>query len=137
MVLNIDFIKYLYLLMKEDSSYVILSIALFGVIPALLMPSVLRIKNRTKRFLSLIIIMVVSFGTLSLLQPESKYKSILIYKKNTEYTLQHCKVSAFNAQPETPFASAKDAWLCPDGITRYLGVKYRDKGIHSLSDKKE
>lgn len=30
MVLNIDFIKYLYLLMKEDSSYIILSIALFG-----------------------------------------------------------------------------------------------------------
>ena len=29
MVLNIDFIKYLYLLMKEDSSYVILSIAPF------------------------------------------------------------------------------------------------------------
>ena len=137
MVLNIDFIKYLYLLMKEDSSYVILSIAIFGVIPALLMSSVLRIKNRTKRFLSLIIIMVVSFGTLSLLQPESKYKAILINKQNTEYTLQHCKVSAFNVQPETPFTSAKDAWRCPDDITRYLGVKYRDKGIHSLSDKKE
>ena len=137
MVLNIDFIKYLYLLMKEDSSYIILSIALFGGIPGLLMPGVLRIKNRTKRFLSLIIIMVVSFGTLSLLQPESKYKAMLINKQNTEYTLQHCTVLAFNAQPETPFASAKDAWRCPDGITRYLGVKYRDKGIQSFSDKKE
>ena len=137
MVLNIDFIKYLYLLMKEDSSYVILSIALFGEIPELLMSSVLRIKNRTKRFLSLIIIMVVSFGTLSLLQPESKYKAILINKQNTRYTLQHCKVSAFNAQPETPFTSAKDAWSWPDSVTRYMDVKYRDNGIHSLSDKKE
>lgn len=137
MVLNIDFIKYLYLLMKEDSSYIILSIALFGGIPGLLMPGVLRIKNRTKRFLSLIIIMVVSFGTLSLLQPESKYKAMLINKQNTEYTLQHCTVLAFNAQPETPFTSAKDAWHCPDNITRYLEVKYRDKGILSLSDKKE
>lgn len=137
MVLNIDFIKYLYLLMKEDSSYIIPSIALFGVLPALLSPGVSRIKNRMKRFLSLIIIMIISVGALALLAPESKYKAILINKQNTEYTLQHCKVSVFNAQPETPFASAKDAWRCPDGITRYLGVKYRDKGIHSLSDKKE
>lgn len=30
MVLNVDFIKYLYLLMKEDSSYIIPSIALLG-----------------------------------------------------------------------------------------------------------
>ncbi|HCR1107260.1 TPA: hypothetical protein OMU21_004834 [Klebsiella aerogenes] len=62
---------------------------------------------------------------------------MLINKQNTEYTLQHCKVSAFNAQPETPFTSAKDAWSCPDSVTRYMDVKYRDKGIHSLSDKKE
>ncbi|MGR7304920.1 hypothetical protein ACU63J_23040 [Klebsiella aerogenes] len=137
MVLNIDFIKYLYLLMKENLSYIILSIALFGVLPAMLLPGVLRIKNRTKRFLSLMIIMVFSFGMLALLQPESKYKAILINKQNTDYTLQHCTVSAFNAQPETLFASVKDAWRCPDDITRYLGVKYRDKGIHSLSGKKE
>ncbi len=137
MVLNVDFVKYLYLLMKEDSSYVILSIAIFGVLAALLLPGVLRIKNRTKRFLSLIIIMIISVGMLALLEPESKYKAILINKQNTEYTLQHCKVSAFNAQPETPFTSAKDAWSCPDSVTRYMDVKYRDKGIHSLSDKKE
>lgn len=109
MVLNIDFIKYLYLLMKEDSSYIILSIALFGGLAALLLPGALRIKNRMKRLLSLMIIMIVSVGTLALLEPESKYKALLINKQNTEYTLQHCKVSAFNAQPETPFASAKDA----------------------------
>ncbi|KLE98179.1 hypothetical protein [Klebsiella aerogenes] len=137
MELNVDFIKYLYLLMKEDSSYIIPSIALFGVLPALLLPGVSQIKNRMKRFLSLMIIMIISVGTLALLEPESKCKAILINKQNTEYTLQHCKVSAFNAQPETPFASAKDAWRCPDGNTRYLGVKYRDKGIQSLSDKKE
>ena len=131
MVLNIDFIKYLYLLMKEDSSYIILSIALFGVLAALLLPGVLRIKNRMKRLLSLMIIMIVSVGTLALLQPESKYKAILINKQNTEYTLQHCTVSAFNARPETPFTCAKDAWSCPDGITRYLPVKYRPEGSSS------
>ena len=51
MVLNVDFIKYLYLLMKEDSSYIIPSIALFGVLPALLLTGVSQIKNRMKRFL--------------------------------------------------------------------------------------
>ncbi|MGV0243305.1 hypothetical protein ACVEIO_024270 (plasmid) [Klebsiella aerogenes] len=73
--------------MKEDSSYIIPSIALFGVLPALLLPGVSQIKNRMKRFLSLMIIMIISVGTLALLEPESKYKAILINKQNTEYTL--------------------------------------------------
>ena len=122
MVINVDFIKYLYLLLKEDLSYIILSIALFGGLPAMLLPGVLRTKNRTKRFLSLMIIMVFSFGMLALIQPENKYEVILTNKKNTDCTLQHCKISAFNAQPKTLFASAKDAWRCPDDITRYLGL---------------
>ncbi|EPG8536217.1 hypothetical protein ORO10_005223 [Klebsiella aerogenes] len=136
MVLNVDFIKYLYLLMKEDSSYIILSVVLFGVLPALLLPGVSRIKNKTKRLLSFVIIMIFSVAMLALLNPESKYKAILTNKQYTEYTLQHCKVSAFNSQPETPFTRAKDAWRCPDDITRYLDVEYRDKGIHSLSGRK-
>lgn len=120
------FLKYLYLLMREDSSYIILSLALFGVLPALLLPSVLKIKNSMKRNLLIVVVLILSVGSLDLLNPESKYKAILTNKEDTEYTLQHCKISAFNAQPERQYTRAKDAWSCPDGITRYLSVEYRD-----------
>ncbi|HBS7138081.1 TPA: hypothetical protein MAO99_004795 [Klebsiella pneumoniae] len=50
-------------------------------------------------------------------------------KNNTMYTLTNCKVSAFDAQHG--FNGRKDAWSCPDGITRYLPVKYRPEGSSS------
>ncbi|MDI2751864.1 hypothetical protein QJ520_24850, partial [Klebsiella pneumoniae] len=32
------------------------------------------------------------------------------------------------------FPKAKDAWSCPDGVTRYMDVRYRDKAeINKLS----
>jgi hypothetical protein len=47
------------------------------------------------------------------------------------YTLTNCKISAFDAHKDL---MAEDAWSCPDGITRYLPVKYRPEG--SLSENK-
>ncbi|WP_224239683.1 hypothetical protein [Klebsiella oxytoca] len=46
-------------------------------------------------------------------------------KENISFTLKNCKISAFEAQQAGLFGTTKDAWSCPDGITRYPPVKYR------------
>ena len=55
------------------------------------------------------------------------YKQIQTNKQDVIYTLKNCRVSAFEAQQAGFLAKAKDAWSCPDGVTRYMDVKYRDK----------
>ncbi|HHH2567843.1 TPA: hypothetical protein ACPZVD_005371, partial [Klebsiella pneumoniae] len=68
------------------------------------------------------------------LDPESTYKQIINRKENIIYTLRNCRVSAFEAQQAGFLAKAKDAWSCPDGVTRYMDVRYRDKAeINKLS----
>ncbi|HFE3769047.1 TPA: hypothetical protein ACF3LE_004913, partial [Klebsiella pneumoniae] len=61
------------------------------------------------------------------IEPESTYKQIQTNKQDVIYTLKNCRVSAFEAQQAGFLAKAKDAWSCPDGVTRYMDVKYRDK----------
>jgi hypothetical protein len=65
------------------------------------------------------------------LSPEDTYKDYF-RKKNTMYTLNKLQGLSFDAQQG--FNGRKDAWSCPDGITRYLPVKYRPEG--SLSENK-
>jgi hypothetical protein len=60
---------------------------------------------------------------LSLSQHTNRFKP----KQDVIYTLKNCRVSAFEAQQAGFLAKAKDAWSCPDGVTRYMDVKYRDK----------
>lgn len=85
--------------------------------------------------LSVILCMVSMITTATgVLDPESTYKQIINRKENIIYTLRNCRVSAFEAQQAGFLAKAKDAWSCPDGVTRYMDVRYRDKAeINKLS----
>ncbi|EKT4327438.1 TPA: hypothetical protein RRX84_005230 [Klebsiella pneumoniae] len=85
--------------------------------------------------LSVILCMVSMITTATgVLDPESTYKQIINRKENIIYTLKNCRVSAFEAQQAGFLAKAKDAWSCPDGVTRYMDVRYRDKAeINKLS----
>ena len=78
----------------------------------------------------LILHIITAIGILS---PEDSYKEIMFRRNNIKYALTNCKISAFDAQQG--FNGKKDAWSCPDGITRYLSVKYRGEGISSGRDK--
>ncbi|WKF89230.1 type-F conjugative transfer system protein TrbI [Klebsiella pneumoniae] len=60
-------------------------------------------------------------------------------KSLAEYQQQHHVVilvspAAFEAQQAGFLAKAKDGWSCPDGVTRYMDVRYRDKAeVNKLS----
>ena len=68
------------------------------------------------------------FFSYGLLSPEFTYKDIQQGKENISFALKNCRVSAFEAQQAGLLGTTKDAWACPDGITRYLPVKYRSEG---------
>lgn len=79
-------------------------------------------------------VLILHFITaLGILSPEDAYKETMFRKNDIKYTLTNCKISAFDAQQG--FNGKKDAWACPDGITRYLPVKYRGEGISSGTNK--
>lgn len=133
-----ELIKYLWLLLCEEPSYTFLFISIvgFAVIVSAFFQRV--ITSWWGKTLSVILCMVSIITTATgVLDPESTYKQIKNRKENFIYTLKNCRVSAFEAQQAGLLGKAKDAWSCPDGVTWYMDVKYRDKGIHSLSDKKE
>lgn len=77
--------------------------------------------------------LVIIFFSYGLLSPESTYKDIQQGKENISFALKNCRVSAFEAQQAGLFGTTKDAWSCPDGITRYLPVKYRPEGSSSVN----
>lgn len=85
--------------------------------------------------LSVILCMVSMITTATgVLDPESTYKQIINRKENIIYTLKNCRISAFEAQQAGFLAKAKDGWSCPDGVTRYMDVRYRDKAeVNKLS----
>lgn len=66
-------------------------------------------------------------------EPEVTYVKIQKKKNEITFILENCKVSAFEAQQAGLFGATKDAWSCPDGITRYLPVKYRPEGSSSVN----
>lgn len=130
-----DSIKYLWLLFCEKPSYIFLFVLIVGsaVIVSAFFQSV--ITSWWGKTLSVILCMVSMITTATgVLDPESTYKQIINRKENIIYTLRNCRVSAFEAQQAGFLAKAKDAWSCPDGVTRYMDVRYRDKAeINKLS----
>ncbi|HBR3607551.1 TPA: hypothetical protein L9S86_004629 [Klebsiella pneumoniae] len=130
-----DSMKYLWLLLREDSSYVFMLILIVG--SAVIVSSFFQrvITSWWDKTLSVILCMVSMITTATgVLDPESTYKQIINRKENIIYTLRNCRVSAFEAQQAGFLAKAKDAWSCPDGVTRYMDVRYRDKAeINKLS----
>ena len=130
-----DSMKYLWLLFREDSSYIFMLILI--VCSAVIVSSFFQrvITSWWGKTLSVILCMVSMITTATgVLDPESTYKQIINRKENIIYTLRNCRVSAFEAQQAGFLAKAKDAWSCPDGVTRYMDVRYRDKAeINKLS----
>ncbi|EIV3906050.1 hypothetical protein RHR88_004858 [Klebsiella pneumoniae] len=130
-----DSMKYLWLLLREDSSYISMLILIVG--SAVIVSSFFQrvITSWWGKTLSVILCMVSMITTATgVLDPESTYKQIINRKENIIYTLRNCRVSAFEAQQAGFLAKAKDAWSCPDGVTRYMDVRYRDKAeINKLS----
>ena len=130
-----DSMKYLWLLLREDSSYIFMLILIVG--SAVIVSSFFQrvITSWWGKTLSVILCMVSMITTATgVLEPESTYKQIQTNKQDVIYTLKNCRVSAFEAQQAGFLAKAKDAWSCPDGVTRYMDVRYRDKAeINKLS----
>jgi hypothetical protein len=131
-----DSMKYLWLLFREDSSYIFMLMLIVGsavIVSAFFQRA---ITSRWGKTLSVILCMVVSMITTAtgVLDPESTYKQIINRKENIIYTLKNCRISAFEAQQAGFLAKAKDGWSCPDGVTRYMDVRYRDKAeVNKLS----
>ena len=130
-----DSMKYLWLLFCEEPSYIFLFVLIVGsaVIVSAFFQRV--ITSWWGKTLSVILCMVSMITTATgVLDPESTYKQIINRKENIIYTLKNCRVYAFEAQQAGFLAKAKDAWSCPDGVTRYMDVRYRDKAeINKLS----
>ncbi|WP_373629224.1 hypothetical protein [Klebsiella variicola] len=130
-----DSMKYLWLLFCEESSYIFLFVLIVGsaVIASAFFQRV--ITSWWGKTLSVILCMVSMITTATgVLDPEATYKKIINRKENITYTLRNCRVSAFEAQQAGFLAKAKDGWSCPDGVTRYMDVRYRDKAeVNKLS----
>ena len=130
-----DSMKYLWLLFREEPSYIFLFVLIVGsaVIVSAFFQRV--ITSWWGKTLSVILCMVSMITTATgVLDPESTYKQIINRKENIIYTLKNCRISAFEAQQAGFLAKAKDGWSCPDGVTRYMDVRYRDKAeVNKLS----
>ena len=130
-----DSMKYLWLLFREDSSYIFMLMLIVGsavIVSAFFQRAITSWWGKT---LSVILCMVSMITTATgVLYPESTYKQIINRKENIIYTLKNCRISAFEAQQAGFLAKAKDGWSCPDGVTRYMDVRYRDKAeVNKLS----
>ncbi|EIX9444389.1 hypothetical protein ML057_004615 [Klebsiella pneumoniae] len=130
-----DSMKYLWLLLREDSSYIFMLILIVGT--AVVMSFFLQrlfVSWWGKTIILIMCIVVAITEVFAFLEPESTYKQIQTRKQDVIYTLKNCRISAFEAQRAGFLAKAKDAWSCPDGVTRYMDVRYRDKAeINKLS----
>ncbi|EPM9014600.1 hypothetical protein [Klebsiella pneumoniae] len=130
-----DSMKYLWLLLREDSSYIFMLMLIVGT--AVVMSFFLQrlfVSWWGKTIILIMCIVVTITEVFAFLEPESTYKQIQTRKQDVIYTLKNCRISAFEAQQAGFLAKAKDAWSCPDGVTRYMDVRYRDKAeINKLS----
>ncbi|HBR3602163.1 MULTISPECIES: hypothetical protein [Klebsiella pneumoniae complex] len=130
-----DSMKYLWLLLREDSSYIFMLMLVF--VTTVVMSFFLQrlfVSWWGKSIILIMCIVVAITEVFGFLEPESTYKQIQTRKQDVIYTLKNCRISAFEAQQAGFLAKAKDAWSCPDGVTRYMDVRYRDKAeINKLS----
>ena len=130
-----DSMKYLWLLFREDSSYIFMLMLIVGT--AAVMSFFLQrlfVSWWGKSIILIMCIVVAITEVFVFIEPESTYKQIQTRKQDVIYTLKNCRISAFEAQQAGFLAKAKDGWSCPDGVTRYMDVRYRDKAeINKLS----
>lgn len=129
-----DAFKYIWLLLKEEPVYIalILMIAGTGVIFAYFLKNIFRTQKSRIIWMIAAFLMSVMVSVIAV-EPEVTYVKIQKKKNEITFILESCKVSAFEAQQAGLFGATKDAWSCPDGITRYLPVKYRPEGSSSVN----
>ncbi|HFN1277477.1 TPA: hypothetical protein ACHB3M_004583 [Klebsiella quasipneumoniae subsp. similipneumoniae] len=123
-----DSMKYLWLLLREDSSYIFM--LMLVIVTTVVMSFFLQrlfVSWWGKSIILIMCIVVAITEVFGFLEPESTYKQIQTRKQDVIYTLKNCRISAFEAQQAGVLAKTKDAWSCPDGVTRYMDVRYRDK----------
>lgn len=118
--------KYTWLLLKEEPVYIalIFMITGIGVIFAYFLKNIFRSQKSRIIWMIASFLMSVMVSVIAV-EPEVTYVKIQKKKNEITFILENCKVSAFEAQQAGLFGTTKDAWSCPDGITRYLPVKYR------------
>lgn len=129
-----DAFKYTWLLLKEEPVYIplIFMITGTGIIFAYVLKNIF--SSRKSRVLWMIASFLMSvMVSVIAVEPEATYVKIQEKKNEITFILESCKVSAFKAQQAGLFGTTKDAWSCPDGITRYLPVKYRPEGSSSVN----
>ncbi|MCJ3377220.1 hypothetical protein LNY74_06005 [Klebsiella pneumoniae] len=126
--------KYTWLLLKEESVYGLLILLIIGtgVIFAYFLKNIFRSQKSRIIWMIASFLMSVMVSVIAV-EPEVTYVKIQKKKNEITFILENCKVSAFEAQQAGLFGATKDAWSCPDGITRYLPVKYRPEGSSSLN----
>lgn len=126
--------KYTWLLLKEESVYGLLILLIIGtgVIFAYFLKNIFRSQKSRIIWMIAAFLMSVMVSVLAV-EPEVTYVKIQKKKNEITFILENCKVSAFEAQQAGLFGATKDAWSCPDGITRYLPVKYRPEGSSSVN----
>ncbi len=126
--------KYTWLLLKEESVYGLLILLIIGtgVIFAYFLKNIFRSQKSRIIWMIAAFLMSVMVSVIAV-EPEVTYVKIQKKKNEITFILENCKVSAFEAQQAGLFGATKDAWSCPDGITRYLPVKYRPEGSSSVN----
>lgn len=129
-----DAFKYIWLLLKEEPVYIalIFMITGTGVIFAYFLKNIFRTQKSRIIWMIAAFLMSVMVSVIAV-EPEVTYVKIQEKKNEITFILENCKVSAFEAQQAGLFGATKDAWYCPDGITRYLPVKYRPEGSSSVN----
>ena len=118
--------QYTWLLLKEEPVYIalIFMITGTGVIFAYFLKNIFRSQKSRIIWMIAAFLMSVMVSVIAV-EPEVTYVKIQEKKNEITFILENCKISAFEAQQAGLFGTTKDAWSCPDGITRYLPVKYR------------
>ncbi|HED3236241.1 hypothetical protein [Klebsiella oxytoca] len=129
-----EVVKYTWLLLKEEPVYIplIFMITGTGVIFAYVLKNIFRSQKSRIIWMIAAFLMSVMVSVIAV-EPEVTYVKIQKKKNEITFILENCKVSAFEAQRAGLFGATKDAWSCPDGITRYLPVKYRPEGSSSVN----
>ena len=129
-----EVVKYTWLLLKEEPVYIplIFMITGTGVIVAYVLKNIFRSQKSRIIWMIAAFLMSVMVSVIAV-EPEVTYVKIQKKKNEITFILENCKVSAFEAQRAGLFGATKDAWSCPDGITRYLPVKYRPEGSSSVN----
>ncbi|EOH1015891.1 MULTISPECIES: hypothetical protein [Enterobacteriaceae] len=129
-----EVVKFIWLLLKEEPVYIalILMITGAGVIFAYFLKNIFRTQKSRIIWMIAAFLMSVMVSVIAV-EPEVTYVKIQEKKNEITFILENCKVSAFEAQQAGLFGATKDAWSCPDGITRYLPVKYRPEGSSSVN----